>query len=498
MELKNNNGEWLKPSESLSQQAVRGGIWIFALRITNKLFRLVRTVILARVLAPHDFGLMGIALLAMVILETFSHTGFNIALIQKKGNIDEYLDTAWVAQVIRGIILFGILLAAAPFVAAFFNTPRATDIVRVIAISVLFKGFTNIGTIYFQKNFEFNKLFVHLLSTTIADLAVAIPAALILRSVWALVFGLVASHLVGCIISYILSPFRPRMNIDWKKFRELFGFGRWILGSSILVFLITQGDDAFVGKILGATALGFYLMAYTLSNLAATEISEALSIVTIPTYSKIQDNLNKLKDAYLKVLQLTAFISIPISGGIFILASELTSTFLGDKWMPMVPAMQALALAGLVRSIASTTVPVFYAAGKPRIETKWQIIRLLVLAALIYPFSIKWGILGASIAVFLSIFVSNIGFSFMVIKITKCGAKNFNKLIILPLINGIIIVLSIFVLKTYINATGILSLLLLVCTGILIYLGITYLFDRYLNYGMQSLIKENISHLKRN
>jgi len=498
MELKNNNGELLKPSESLSQQAVRGGIWIFALRITNKLLRLVRTVILARVLAPHDFGLMGIALLAMVILETFSHTGFNIALIQKKGNIEEYLDTAWVVQVIRGIILFGILLAAAPFVAAFFNTPRATDIVRVIAISVLFKGFTNIGTIYFQKNFEFNKLFVHLISTTIADLAVAIPAALILRSVWALVFGLVASHLVGCIMSYIMSPFRPRMNIDWKKFRELFGFGRWILGSGILVFLITQGDDAFVGKILGATALGFYLMAYTLSNLAATEISEALSIVAIPTYSKIQDNLNKLKDAYLKVLQLTAFISIPISGGIFILAPELTSTFLGDKWMAMVPAMQALALAGLVRSIASTTVPVFYAAGKPKIETKWQIIRLLVLAALIYPFSIKWGILGASIAVLLSIFASNIGFSFMVIRITKCGAKNFNKLIILPLINGIIIVLSIFVLKTYINATGILSLLLLVCAGILIYLGITYFFDRYLNYGMQSLIKENIHSFKRN
>jgi O-antigen/teichoic acid export membrane protein len=288
------------------------------------------------------------------------------------------------------------------------------------------------------------------------------------------------------------------MNIDWKKFKELFGFGRWILGSGILVFLITQGDDAFVGKILGATALGFYLMAFTLSNLAATEISEALSIVTIPTYSKIQDNLNKLKDAYLKVLQLTAFISIPISGGIFILAPEFTSTFLGDKWMAMVPAMQALALAGLVRSIASTTVPVFYAAGKPRIETKWQIIRLLVLAALIYPFSIKWGILGASIAVLLSIFVSNVGFSFMVIKITKCGAKNFNKLIILPLINGMIIVLSIFVLKTHINATGILGLLLLVCTGILIYLGITYLFDRYLNYGMQSLIKENISYLKRN
>lgn len=496
MDLQNTNEEWLKSSESLSKQAVRGGIWIFTLRITNRLFRLVRTVILARVLAPHDFGLMGIALLAMMTLETFSHTGFNIALIQKKGNIDEYLDTAWVVQVIRGILLFGILLVAAPLVATFFSAPQAVNIVRVIAIAELFKGFTNISIINFQRDMQFNKLFVHQISTTAADLLVAIPAALILRSVWALVFGLVASYLVGCIVSYVISPLRPRMNLDWEKFRELFGFGRWILGSSILLFLITQGDDVFVGKIIGVTALGLYQMAYTLSNLPATEITEAISRVTIPAYSKLQDNLTRLKEAYLKVLQLTAFISIPISGGIFILAPEFTKIFLGEKWMPMVPAMQVLVLAGLMRSIASTTVPIFYAAGKPRIETRWQIVRLSVLAAFIYPLSIKWGILGASIAVLLSIFISNIGFNFMVIKITKCGVKNFNKLIVLPLVNGIIIVLSIFILKTRINITGILGLLLLVCTGVLIYLGITYLFDKYLNYRMQSLIKENIYSLR--
>ncbi len=498
MELKNNNREWLKPTESLSQRALRGGIWVFALRIINKLLRIIRSVILARLLTPHDFGLMGIAILVMVALETFSETGFYIALIRKKGNIDDYLDSAWTVLVIRAIVLSGILLAVAPLIAEFFDAPRAATIARVIAVGVLFKGFMNPGVIYFHKNLEFNKLFFLQVCTNIADLSVAISAALILRSVWALVFGFMASHLVGCIISYIINPFRPKMKMDWEKIRELFKFGKWILGSSILVFLIAQGDDAFVGKIIGVTALGLYQIAYTLSNLAATEISETLSIVTIPTYSKIQDNLNKLKDAYLKVLQVTAFISIPLSGGIFVLAPEFTKIFLGDKWMGMVPAMRALALAGLVRSIASTSVPIFYAVGKPRIETKWQIIRLLALAALIYPLSIKWGILGTSIAVFLCIFVSNIGFSLNAIKITKCGAINFFKLIILPLVNGIIVVFSIFALKNFINTTGILSFLLLICTGVFIYLGITYLFDIYLNYGMQSLIKENIRSLKGN
>ncbi|MFQ6084592.1 MAG: lipopolysaccharide biosynthesis protein, partial [Candidatus Aminicenantia bacterium] len=438
MELKNTNREWSKPSESLSQRAVRGGIWVFALRITNRLFGLVRTVILARVLAPHDFGLMGIALLAMATLETFSQTGFQAALIQKKKNTKAYLDAAWTVLILRGLMLFAILYLIAPYAVTFFNAPKAKPIIQVIGISILLQAFANIGVIYFQKELEFNKQFIHQFAGTLADFIVAVSSVLILRNVWALVFGLLAGNFARFIVSYLIHPYRPHLDFDLGKAKELFGFGKWVLGSSILVFLITQGDDAFVGKILGVTALGFYQMAYMLSNLPATEITHVISRVTFPTYSKLQDDLTKLKEAYLKVLQLTAFISIPLAGGIFILAPEFTKIFLGDKWMSMVPAMQVLVFAGLVRSIAATTGPIFYAVGRPRIETRWQIVRLLVLAVLIYPFTIKWGILGASFAVFLSTFVSTTGFSFMVIRITTCEIKNFGRMIILPLINGII------------------------------------------------------------
>jgi len=481
--------------KSLSQRAVRGGFWVFLLRTTQQLFNFVRLIILARILSPNDFGLMGIALLTMATLDTFSQTGFQQALIQKKEDIKPYLDSAWTVLILRGFILFAILFFIAPYAATFFNAPEAKPIVQVIGFAVLFQAFTNIGVVYFQKELEFNKQFIYHLSGTLADFVVAISAALILRSVWALVFGLLAGNFARFVVSYLIHPYRPHLSSDLRKTKELFGFGKWILGSSVLIFLITQGDDIFVGKLLGATALGFYQMAYRISNIPATEITHVISQVTFPAYSKLQDNIPKLREAYLKVLQVTAFLSFPIAGLIFVLAPDFTKIFLGEKWMPMVPAMQVLVFAGLVRSIAATTGPIFHAVGKPKIDTKWQIVRLFALAALIYPFTIKWGILGASIVVFLSIFVSNIGFCFKAIKITKCGTKDFANTMLSSLVGSAIAVLVVLGLRSMMD-TWIWEFIIFTCVGVLTYLIIIYLSDKFFNYGMQALIKESIQSLR--
>jgi O-antigen/teichoic acid export membrane protein len=482
--------------ESLREKTVKSGFWAFAIRSSDRVFRFIRTLILARILAPNDFGLFGIAILVMSILETFSESGFQAALIQKKENIESYLDSAWTVLILRGVILFIILFCVAPYAAIFFNTPEAKLIIQVIGISILLQAFTNVGIIYFQKELEFNKQFIYQFAGTVADFVVAVSAALLLRNVWALVFGLLAGNFVRFFVSYLVHPYRPRINLDLKKAKELFGFGKWIMGSTILIFLITQGDDIFVGKLLGATALGFYQMAYRISNMPTTEITHVISQVTFPAYSKLQDDISKLKEAYLKVLQVTAFLSFPIAGLIFVLAPDFTKIFLGEKWMPMVPAMQVLVFAGLVRAIAATAGPVFYAVGKPEIDTRWQIIRLVVMVTLIYQFTARWGIVGASIIVFLSIFISNIGFSLNAIGITKCDIKNFSKVIILPLLNGIIMVSSVLVLKRYITAIGILDFFFLLGTGILVYSFIMLFFDKHLDYKIQSLIKENLSFYK--
>ena len=182
------------PNDRLSKRVVRGGAWVFALRIVNQGLSIIKLIILARILSPEDFGLMGIALLTMSSLEMFSQTGFQAALIQKKENVDAYLNSAWTIMIIRGLVLFGILYIIAPYVAVFFNSPQAQPIIRVIGFSILFLAFSNIGIIYFQKDLEFNKQFMYQLSGTVVDFVVAISVVVIFKNVWALVFGLLAGN----------------------------------------------------------------------------------------------------------------------------------------------------------------------------------------------------------------------------------------------------------------------------------------------------------------
>ncbi|UCB51989.1 MAG: lipopolysaccharide biosynthesis protein [Candidatus Zixiibacteriota bacterium] len=484
------------PQDTLARRTIRGGFWVFALRIAQRFFDLVRLVILARILAPSDFGLMGIALLVMMTIETFSLTGFQQALIQKKGNIEGYLDTTWTVLILRGFLLFIILYFIAPYVSVFFETAAATSIIRVIALSALFQAFANIGVVYFQKELEFEKQFIYQFSGTLADFVVAISLAFMLRSVWALVFGLLAGNLVRCVASYIVHPARPRLDFELTKVKELFGFGKWILGSSILILLITHGDDIFVAKLLGAAALGFYQMAYRISNMTATEITHVISQVAFPAYSKLQENMSKLREAYLKVLQITTFLSIPLSGMIFALAPDFTKIFLGEKWMPMVPAMQVLALAGSLRAVAATAGCVFTAVGKPKIDTKLQVVRLFLMATLIYPFAVKWGILGVSIAILLSVLVSSIGFNRQAIRITTCEVKEFGRIILFPSIGGVAVISIIMGLKA-IMSIGLWEFLILVCMGISGHLFVIYLSDRFFGYNIEALIKESFRSLRR-
>jgi O-antigen/teichoic acid export membrane protein len=467
-------------NDSLSRRAVKSGFWIIFLRIFQQLFSLIRTVFLARILLPSDFGLLGIALLSMSLLETFSRTGFDRALIQKKENIQNYLNSAWTIMILRGLLLFIVLFSVAPLVATFFNTPQAKPILRVMSFSFLFQGFTNIGVVYFQKELEFNKQFFYRILGTIADFIVAVSAALVLRTVWALVFGILAGKLVQFTASYLLHPYRPRVQFDTSKVGELFNFGKWIFGSSVIIFFLTQGNDFFIGKFLGVAMLGFFQMACHIARIPATQITHVLSQVTFPTYSKLQDEKARLRETYLKVLKLTAFLAFPTAGLIFVFAPETASIILGEKWSPMIPALQILAVGGLIRSLGATIGPVFQGIGKPEILTKFMLYQLGLFLALVYPFIHNWGIAGAALAAVVPGFLINFILSFKIVKALDCRLKQFYTALIHPFSATAVIILFTMVSKTHFSPLSLFSFLLIGLLGILIYILITYLLNKEL------------------
>lgn len=477
------------PGGTLGQKVVRAGFWVFALRITQALFSLIRTIVLARLLSPNDFGLFGIALLAMSALETFSQTGFQQALIQKKGDVKPYLDTAWTVQAVRGLLLAGLLYIVAPYVAAFFGEPNASPLLKVLGLSMVFQGFTNIGVVFFQKELEFHKQFIYQFSGTVVDLAVAITAAILLKNAWALILGLVAANLVQMVVSYLVHPYRSRPRLEGEKAMELSAFGKWIFGSSILVFLLNQGDDIFLGKVLGATALGFYQMAYRISNLPATEITHVISQVTFPAYSRLQDRLPELQKAYLQTLQVTAFFSFFLAGGIAFLAPDFTRLFLGEKWIPMIPAMQVLVIWGLIRSLGATTGPLWQAVGKPRISTYFHIVKLVLLAGLIYPFTIWWGILGTSLAVVVESLPTHL-FGYVVMsKTLGCNVRALYRQLLPPLVGVAIMISALFGIK-YLVGEGTMTIFFpTVIAAIIVYTLSVFLLERFFGYDVYSVLK---------
>lgn len=480
---------------SLKTKAIRGSSWLFLAKVITRVLTFIRTLILARLLAPQDFGLMGIAFLLLATLKTFSEFGLREALIQRKEKMGSYLNTFWTSSILRGITLFTFLFLIAPYAANFFNAPRAVLIIQTIGLSALLRSFTSPGITYLEKELEFNKLFFCHLSGTLANFTVAVLAAWKLRSVWALVLGALAASIVELIVSYLIYPWRPKIELNYRKSKELFGFGKWILGSGILVFLITQGDDFFVGKLLGVTALGFYQMAYKISSMPASEISDVISPVVFPAYSKLQEDISKLRNSYLKILQLTAFLSFPIAGLTFALAPDFTRIFLGEKWMPMVDAMRVLAIWSMIRGTAEVS-HVAQAVGKPEKGTKVKFIELTVLGSTIYPLTVRWGILGTSLAVALASLIARFTSGYMVIKIIGCKARNFCKRIILPLASTIIMVLSMFFLKAlWVTPLKIWGFFISIALGVLIYLGTTYLFDKFLNYRMRFIIYKIFNQL---
>jgi len=390
------------PKKTLPQKMVQGGAYLSSLKIIRKILSLIRLVIIGRILAPSDFGLMGIALLAMSAIETFSKTGYKEALIQKKEDISGYLNSAWTVLIIRGFIIFIVIYLLAPYTALFFHSPAVVPVIQVLGFAFFFEAFNNIGVVFFRKELEFNKVFIHRFVGILTNFIVAVIAAIILRSVWALVLGLLAEKIVSIIVSYVIHPYRPRFSKDIEKARELFGFGKWIFGSSILIFIGEHIDDIFVGRVLSATVLGFYQMAYRISNMLETEITQVITGVAFPAYSKLQGQKNRLQKAYFRIMRLIMAISIPIAVGMVFLAPEFIWIFLGEKWMPIVNVIRLLAVAGLVKSIISTASPLFKGSGFPNYQFYMQLVRGITIIIAIYPLIVVAGISGAAISVILS------------------------------------------------------------------------------------------------
>jgi O-antigen/teichoic acid export membrane protein len=482
-------------SGNLSHSVTQSGFWFFSLRILSRGLGFIRTIILARLLMPVDFGVIGIAMTVIATVELLSQTGFHAALVQKQDCSRVHLDTAWTVLVIRGLGLFVILFLASPFIAHFFSIPDISLVVKVIAVSVIFSGFRNIGIVSFNKNLRYDKYFAYELSGVLVDLIVSVGLAFLLKNVWAIVWGGFAGNLARLLMSYQLSDYRPKFLLDRASFRDLFSFGKWLFITGVVSSLLTQADNMTVGKLLGPAALGFYQMAMLISYLSSSEISAVIANITLPAYSLMQEDLKRIKLAYLDVLRFTIFLSLPISALIFVLSTESVTLFLGKDWLPAASCMQILALSGIFMSITSLGMPVYSARGVPKVETYLQSINLVVLLTLIYPLTKLYGINGSAMAILTGNATVMLLSIWYVSRLTETTVRSILGIIAFPAVNAGVMMLSIYSVKRLIPWDGFSQFVLCLVVAVITYLLLSILLDRITGFGIVPLLKEKAKSL---
>jgi O-antigen/teichoic acid export membrane protein len=312
----------------------------------------------------------------------------------------------------------------------------------------------------------------------LVDLIVAVVIALVFGSVWALVAGIVAMNIMKLVTSYAIHAYRPNIEFNIAYGKEMFGFGKWLFVSAILVFLYGQGDDVFVGWFFATSSLGIYQLAYRFSNAPATEVTHVISRVAFPALSKVQNDTAKLRKGFSRAVQISTIIAFPMAAGIAAIAPQFVPVVLGNQWQSAIPVMQVLAVWGGIRAFGANVGPVYKARGRPDIETRIQGLKVVILAILIYPAAEWFGIAGVASAIVMSSLLPLPIHLYYILSIIQARTVELLKLIVHPLMSSLIMAGSVVVIDTYVlTGTSILNLIYLVILGVMSFLALMFIFE---------------------
>lgn len=390
-------------SADIKKRIAVGAGWMVFMRLGDRLIGLVSMAVLARLLLPADFGLVGYAMVLLAILEIFAQLGVENALIQDQKAQRESYDTAWTMNICKGLALsVGLLIAAKP-AAAFFEAPEVEPVIYTLALLPFVAGLENIGTVDFRKELAFHKDFIFNFLTRFCGAVATITLAFILKDHWALVFGMILRALLRILLSYHMSEFRPRLSL--ARFSQIFSFSKWIMLQNLLHGFNERLPALVIGRMSGPQALAFFNIAFEIANLASTELAQPIRRALFPGFAKMNENRQELADSFRWALSIIVTIGLPIPMGIAVTAEYLVPALLGWNWLETVPIIQILCLQGAIIIMGTNSHLIYLALGKPSITAWLSALRLLVLIpACIYGVS-EFGAVGAGLALVASALV---------------------------------------------------------------------------------------------
>jgi len=383
---------------SAGSQLAAGAAWMVALRWIMRVLNFSVVIVLARILAPDDFGVFAIALMVLGIIELIGEGGVEFALIRETETTDEHFGSAWALQIILGFATGALVFLAAPLVAMTFDEPRAEPVLQILALRSVLLGFTNIGVVCFLKDFEFHKEFVFNVAQGLTEGLVTIGLAFLLRDYMALVLGSVFAAGLTVLMSYLFHPYRPRFTLG--KVSEIWSFSSWIVLADLAEEAVSVVDRVVVGVVSATSTLGLYHMAASVGNTMFESTVFPLWRGLFPSYARMARFPRLLAKAFLAVFGWVAIIACAASFGIAAVANELILGLLGDKWVGAVPLVPWLTFATGIMALVDNPLLVLTALGHTRLCALQSIGRLVLLAVVLPVAAMAGGIEVMAIGLF--------------------------------------------------------------------------------------------------
>lgn len=458
---------------TLKSKVISGVIWISLSKVLLKFINFVIMIVLARLLEPADFGLVALAMVFVTFFEITRDLGMESALIHYEG--DEHdknlvYSTAFSLYPVVAILLYLVSYFFAPYVAAFFGNENVEAVIRALLLTIVVWSFGTLPRTLLVKNLDFKKMFFPQVLPKISYGVVAILMAYAGYGVWSLVVGRIVLEITSVIAYWKSLQWRPSLVFSKEKAIELLSFGKFVAAAGIITFLLSSVDVALIGKVLGTESLGYYTIAMSIAGMFTVQASLMLSQVVFPTYSKMQNDIYQLGDSHFKVIKLFSIFVFPATFGIILISKYFVETIYGTKWLPAVHILQILCIYGLFTSFNKINSTVFLAVGKPKIMAKISYVHLFILAILIYPLTMRYGIYGTSVAVTISVVVSTLySFSESCKILQKTIRETFYSTWV-ALKGSLLMIIAILLLQRWIvGASSEIMLIITVSTGFIVY-----------------------------
>ena len=446
-------------------------IWRFAERCGAQLVTFIVSIVLARILAPEDYGTIALVTVFTTILQVFVDSGLGTALIQKKNADDLDFSSVFYFNFVVCLVLYAAMFMAAPVIAKFYGDVTLTPIIRVISLTIVISGVKGIQQAYVSKNMLFKRFFFSTIGGTIFSAFIGIGLAKAGYGVWALVAQQLSDATVDTVILWITVRWRPRKNFSWERLKGLLSFGWKLLVSSLLDTCYNNLRNLIIGKMYSPSDLAFYNQGDKFPKLIVTNINTSIDSVLLPTMSSAQDDRERVKNMTRRAIKTSTYVMAPLMMGLAFCATPIVKLVLTDKWLPCVPFLRIFCITYMFWPVHTANLNAINAMGRSDWFLRLEIIKKIMGMAILL--STMWfGVMAMAYSLLLSSVLSQIINSWPNRKLLGYGyleqVRDFAPGILLAVAMGICVYLI-----GYISLPTIVTLGIQILAGATFYIGIS-------------------------